>query len=67
MRIRDIFERVTRKAVIAHLIRHMRGTELSSKYGIGKAADALGIGVGLCKQFYDHSELTEDEFLESLE
>jgi hypothetical protein len=45
----------------------MRGTELSDKYGISKAADVLGIGVGMCKQFYDHSKLSEDEFLASLE
>ena len=66
-RIKQLAERTIGKAVTAHMIRHYRGTVLSDKYGISKAASELGHkNIRNTKQYYDHSELGEDEFLESL-
>jgi integrase len=66
-RIKQLAERTIGKAVTAHMIRHYRGTVLSDKYGISKAASELGHqNIRNTKQYYDHSELGEEEFLESL-
>ncbi|MAG13625.1 MAG: hypothetical protein CMN78_03400 [Spirochaetales bacterium] len=66
-RIKQLAERTIGKAVTAHMIRHYRGTVLSDKYGISKAASELGHkNIRNTKQYYDHSALDEDEFLESL-
>jgi integrase len=66
-RIKELAERTIGKSVTAHMIRHYRGTVLSDKYGISKAASELGHkNIRNTKQYYDHSELGEDEFLESL-
>ena len=66
-RIKQLAERIIGKPVTAHMIRHYRGTVLSEKYGISKAASGLGHkNIRNTKQYYDHSELGEDEFLESI-
>ena len=66
-RIKQLAERTIGKTVTAHMIRHYRGTVLSEKFGISKAASELGHkNIRNTKQYYDHSELAEDEFLESL-
>ena len=66
-RIRQLAERTIGKSVTAHMIRHYRGTLLSERYGISKAASELGhMNIRNTKQYYDHSELGDDEFLGSL-
>ena len=66
-RIKQLSERTIGKSVTAHMIRHYRGTVLSEKFGISKAASELGHkNIRNTKQYYDHSELGEEEFLESL-
>jgi integrase len=66
-RIRQLAERTIGKATTAHLLRHYRGTLLSERYGISKAASELGHrNISVTKQFYDHSRLSDDEYLESL-
>ena len=37
------------------------------KLGISKAASELGITVQVCNNHYDHSVVSEDEFLSMLE
>ena len=56
------------KEVAAHLIRHYRGTVLSEKFGIGKAASELGhSSIATMKTFYDHSKLSDAEYLQSVD
>jgi integrase len=66
-RIRELSERTIGKQVTAHLIRHHRGTVLSERFGISKAASELGhSSISTTKAFYDHSRLSDEEFLESM-
>ncbi|MGA2615127.1 MAG: tyrosine-type recombinase/integrase [Spirochaetia bacterium] len=65
-RIRELSARTIGKEVTAHLIRHHRGTVLSEKFGISKAASELGhSSIATTKMFYDHSKLTDAEYLQS--
>ena len=52
----------------AYLIRHHRGTVLSEQHRISKAASELWHqNIRNTNQFYDHSELTESGYLQSIE
>ena len=52
----------------AHLICHYRGTLLSEKFGIAKAASELGhSSIATTKMFYDHSRLSDSEYLQSVD
>ena len=65
-RIRELSARTIGKEVTAHLIRHHRGTVLSEKFGISKAASELGhSSIATTKMFYDHSKLSDAEYLQS--
>ena len=65
-RIRDLSARTIGKEATAHLIRHHRGTVLSEKFGISKAASELGhSSIATTKMFYDHSKLSDTEYLGS--
>ena len=67
-RIRDLSARTIGKEVTAHLIRHHRGTVLSEMFGISKAASELGhSSISTTKMFYDHSKLSDVEYLQSIE
>ncbi len=67
-RIRELSARTIGKEVTAHLIRHHRGTVLSEKFGISKAASELGhSSIATTKMFYDHSKLSDAEYLQSVE
>jgi integrase len=67
-RIRELSARTIGKEVTAHLIRHHRGTVLSEKFGISKAASELGhSSIATTKMFYDHSKLSDAEYLQSIE
>jgi len=67
-RIRELSARTIGKEVTAHLIRHHRGTILSEKFGISKAASELGhSSIAITKMFYDHSKLSDAEYLQSVE
>ena len=67
IRIKQLAERVIGKPVTAHMIRHFRGTSLSQSFGISKASAELGhASIATTKQFYDHSELDESEYLKSI-
>ena len=66
-RIRELSARTIGKEVTAHLIRHHRGTVLSEKFGISKAASELGhSSIATAKMFYDHSKLSDAEYLQSV-
>lgn len=66
-RIRNLSEKAIGKPVTAHMLRHFRGTQLSEKLGISKAASELGhADIRTTKRFYDHSAVSEDEFLSTL-
>jgi integrase len=66
-RIRQLAERSIGKSTTAHLLRHYRGTLLSEKFGISKAASELGHkNIAVTKQYYDHSRLSDEEFIESV-
>ncbi len=66
-RIKQLAERTIGKPVTAHMIRHRRGTDLSDQLGISKAASVLGHrSINTTKAFYDHSEASDEEFLNSL-
>ena len=66
-RIRELSARTIGKEVTAHLIRHYRGTVLSERFGISKAASELGhSSIATTKMFYDHSKLSDDEYLRSV-
>ena len=66
-RIRELSARTIGKEVTAHLIRHHRGTILSEKFGISKAASELGhSSIATTKMFYDHSKLSDAEYLQSV-
>ena len=66
-RIRGLAERTIGKSVTAHLLRHYRGTLLSQRFGISKAASELGHkNITTTKQFYDHTRLSDEEFRESV-
>jgi integrase len=66
-RIRQLAERTIGKATSAHLLRHYRGTFLSERYGISKAASELGHrNISITKAYYDHSRLSDQEYLDSL-
>lgn len=65
-RIRELSARTIGKEVTAHLVRHHRGTMLSAKFGISKAASELGhSSIATTKAFYDHSKLSDNEYLQS--
>jgi integrase len=65
-RIRELSARTIGKEVTAHLIRHHRGTLLSERFGISKAASELGhSSISTTKAFYDHSKLSDAEYLQS--
>jgi integrase len=50
------------------MFRHYRGTALSEKLGINKASSKLGhADIRTTKRFYDHSVISDEEFLSSLE
>ncbi len=67
-RIKILAEKTISKPVTAHMIRHYRGTVLSEKLGISKAASELGhASINTTKRFYDHTSVSDEEFLESLE
>ena len=67
-RIKDLAEKKIGKSVTAHMLRHYRGTVLSEKLGISKAASELGhADIRTTKRFYDHTKITDEEFLNSLE
>ena len=67
-RIRELSARTIGKEVTAHLIRHHRGTVLSEKFGISKAASELGhSSIATAKMFYDHGRLSDAEYLQSVE
>ena len=67
-RIKNLAEKTIGKAVTSHMIRHYRGTVLSEKLGISKASSELGhADIRTTKQYYDHTIVTDTEFLESLE
>lgn len=66
-RIRNLAEKTIGKATTAHSIRHYRGTVLSDKLGISKAASELGhADIRTTKIYYDHTTVSDAEFLESL-
>lgn len=66
-RIKKLSETTIGKSVTAHMLRHYRGTVLSEKFGISKASTELGHSdISTTKQFYDHTEFTDNEFLNSL-
>jgi integrase len=66
-RIRQLSERTISKGVTAHLLRHYRGTLLSERFGISKASSELGHkNISVTKAYYDHSRLSDGEFLDSL-
>jgi integrase len=66
-RIRELSARTIGKEVTAHLIRHHRGTILSERFGISKAASELGhSSIATTKMFYDHSKLSDAEYLQSV-
>lgn len=68
IRIKQLGERTIGKAVTAHMLRHYRGTVLSEKLGISKASSELGHSdIRTTKKFYDHSEVSDEEFLSTLE
>jgi len=51
------------KKTSAHMIRHARGTLISDRLGISKAAEELGHSdIRVTKRFYDHTEVSEDEY-----
>ena len=65
--IRELSARTIGKEVTVHLIRHHRGTLLSEKFGISKAASGLGhSSIATTKMFYDHSKLSDVEYLQSI-
>lgn len=67
-RIKALAERTIEKAVSAQMIRHYRGTRLSEQLGISKAANELGhADIRTTKAFYDHSDVTDEEFLKTLD
>jgi integrase len=67
-RIKQLGERTIGKPVTAHMLRHYRGTDLSEKLGISKPSSELGhADIRTTKRFYDHSVVSDDEFLSSLE
>ena len=67
-RIKILAEKTIGKPVTAHMIRHYRGTVLSEKLGISKAASELGhASISTTKRFYDHTSVSDEEFLKSLE
>ena len=67
-RIRELSARTIGKEVTAHLIRHHRGTILSERFGISKAASELGhSSIATTKMFYDHSKLSDAEYLQSVD
>jgi len=66
-RIKALAERTIGKPVTAHMLRHYRGTVLSEKPGISKAASELGHSdIRTTKQYYDHSSLSDAEYLSTL-
>ena len=66
-RIRELSARTISKEVTAHLIHHHRGTVLSERFGISKAASELGhSSIATTKMFYDHSKLSDTEYLQSV-
>ena len=67
-RIKILAEKTIGKPVTAHMIRHYRGTVLSEKLGISKAASELGhADIRTTKRFYDHTAVSDEEFLKSVE
>ena len=67
-RIKQLSERTIGKPVTAHMLRHYRETVLSEKLRISKASSELGhADIRTTKRFYDHSEVSDDEFLSTLE
>jgi integrase len=67
IRIRKLSEATIGKPVTAHLIRHYRGTVLSERFGISKAATELGhTNIATTKTYYDHSRLSDSEYMESI-
>jgi integrase len=55
------------KRTSAHMIRHARGTLISDRLGISKAAEELGHSdIRVTKRFYDHTEVSDDEYLNLL-
>ncbi|HEG42894.1 MAG TPA: hypothetical protein ENH94_02485 [Phycisphaerales bacterium] len=55
-RIKNLAEKTIGKPVTAHMIRHYRGTVLSEKLGISKAASELGhADIRTTKRYYDHT------------
>ena len=66
-RIRELSARTIGKGVTAHLIRHHRGTVLCERFGISKAASELKhSSIATTKAFYDHSKLSDAEYLQSV-
>ena len=66
-RIKQLSERTIGKPVTAHMLRHYRGTVLSEKLGISKASSELGHSdIRTTKLFYDHTNISDDEFLDTL-
>jgi hypothetical protein len=50
------------------MIRHYRGTVLSEKLGISKASSELGHSdIRPTKKFYDHTKVSDEEYLATLE
>jgi hypothetical protein len=50
------------------MIRHHRGTALSERLGISKVASELAYSsIATTKMFYDHSKLSDAEYLQSVE
>ncbi len=67
-RIKDLAEKTIGKSVSAHMIRHYRGTVLSDKLGISKASSELGHSdISTTKKFYDHTIVTDAEYLQTLD
>lgn len=65
--IRRHAERTIGKRTSAHMIRHCRGTLLSERLGISKASEELGhADIRVTKRFYDHSQVDDAEFIDSL-
>ncbi len=66
-RIKTLAERTIGKPVTAHMIRHRRGTDLSHEHGLSKAAKELGHSTSqTTADYYDHSELDDDTYLDGL-
>ncbi len=67
-RIKDLAEKTIGKSVSAHMIRHYRGTVLSEKLGISKASSELGHAhISTTKKFYDHTKVTDEDYLQTLD